>query len=267
MKRLAAVLAAAVFGTGCFVTTDDVDQGSVNLYWDFVRSAPALAAPSVIIYDDTDEGTPDGPCDESAVDFVTVDSPLGQTVVTCVYGGVEGVGLDGISEGLRPFRVRGWRHVGPYDYVVYDRSFNLQVNGLTTTDHFLDLTGVSEPLDLFAYLAYGTPPGETDYTSCTAAIPAGSTSPPNIGFEIRDVYGTLVDDGLVGCSDPLPAPVFAGALELDDFKVRMTGYRVEDDAVVFDSCWLDLAHFTAQIGASGFAPTLLTQPVPACPAL
>lgn len=266
MKRLAAVLAAAVLGTGCLVTSDDVDHGSVNLYWDFVRNAPALAAPSVIVYDDTDVGSPDGACDQSAVDFVTVDSPVGQVVVDCVYGGVEGVGLDGLPEGTRSFRVRGWRTIGLSDYAVYDRTFSLQVAGLTVTDHFLDVTGVSEPLDMFGYLAFGTPPGETDYTSCAAAIPAGSAVPPNIGFEVRDVYGTLVDDGFVGCSDPLPALVFAGSLELDDFKVRMIGYRAEDDAVVFDSCWYDLAHFTPQLGAGGFAPTLLTQPIPSCPA-
>ncbi len=276
MKRLAAVLAAAVLGTGCIVTDDNVnnvDYGSVNLYWDFVRSAPALPPPSIIVYDDsdTDPSTLNGPCDESAVDFVTVDSPVGQTVVDCVYAGggpvgVEGVGIDGIPEGTRSFRVRGWRTISQFDYLVYDRTFNLAVPGRTITDHFLDVTGVSEPLDMFGYLAFGTPPGETDYASCAAAIPAGSAVPPNIGFEVRDVYGTLVDDGFVGCSDPLPALVFAGSLELDDFKVRMIGYRAEDDAVVFDSCWYDLAHFTPQLGAGGFAPTLLTQPIPSCPA-
>lgn len=275
MKRLAAVLAAAVLGTGCIITDDDnvplVDYGSVNLYWDFIRNAPALAPPSIIVYDesDTDPSILDGPCDESAVDFVTVDSPVGQIVVTCVYSGggpvgVEGVGIDGIPEGVRSFRVRGWRTIGGFDYAVYDRTFSLQVPGLTTTDHFLDVTGVSEPLDMFAYLASGTPPNEIDYTSCSAAIPTGSTVPPNIGFEVRDVFGTLVEEGFVGCSDPLPAPVFTDSLELDDFKVRMTGYRVEDGAVVFDSCWLDLAHFTPQTGVNGFAPTLFTQPVPSC---
>ncbi len=260
MKRLAFVLTAAVLGTGCIVATDDT--GSVNLYWDFIRNAPAQPD-GIIVYDESDVGSPDGRCDESGVDFVTVDSPAGQVSVPCVFAGVEGVGLDGIVEGTRTFRVRGWRTIGLSDVVVYDRTFGLAVVGSATTNHFLDVSAVSAPLDLFAFLAFGPPPG-TGYPSCAAATPAGSASPPNLRFEVRDFFGTLVDQGTAACAGALPAAVFAGDLDLDDYKVRMQGLRVEDAALVFDSCSVDLAHFAAQTGASGLAPTLFTNPVPTC---
>jgi hypothetical protein len=257
MKPLALALAAAFLGTGCFVGDDD-DVGTVNLYWDFVRSAPAqTGAGGIIVYDDDDgevEET-DGPCSESGVDFVTVQSPRGDVEVDCVYGGVEGVAIDGIVEGVRPFRFIGWRGA----VAVYDRTVSLEVRGNVATDHFVDVNGVSRPLDMFAYLATGTPPNETDYLTCGAA---GS---PNIDFEIREVvFDEVVERGFVGCSDPLPATVFVGDLDLDNYNVRMRGLRTSDDAVVLDSCDVPLDHFDAQTGVEGFAPTLLTNPVPTC---
>lgn len=259
MKRIALVLAAAFLGTGCVSSSDTTDYGSVNLYWSFARTAPA-APGGFIYYDDTFAGPGTGPCLDSSVEEVTVDSPLGQTTVACVYAGVQGIGLDDIAEGARSFRFRGWRGA----YLVYDTVVNLDVIGNATTDHYVELQGVSQPLDMFAYLSYGAGAG-TLYASCAAAIPAGSTSPPNIGYEIRDVHGALVDDGFVGCSDPLPAAVFVGDLELDNFDVRMRGYRVEDDALVFDSCAVRLDHFVSETGVDGFAPVLRTNPIPTCP--
>lgn len=264
MNRRAAALAlaAAFLGTGCFVGHDD-DVGTVNLYWDFVRSAPAQGD-GVIVYDDDDgelespnPGNPfTGICEESAVEAVTIESPAGRELATvdCVFGGVEGVSLD-VIEGNRPFRFIGWRGA----YAVYDRTVSLAVRGNAVTDHFVDLNGVSQPLDLFADLATGAPPNEDLYLDCAAA---GS---PTLEFEVRDgFFGELVLEGAAGCADALPAPVFVGDLELDNFDVRMRGIRTSDGAVVFDSCPVALDHFTAQTGEQGFAALLLTNPVPSC---
>jgi hypothetical protein len=259
MKRIALVLAAAFLGTGCFVSSDTIDYGSVNIYWDFLRTAPAQGT-GFIVYDESDTGAPDGACNESGVEVVEVTSPLGTSTVSCVYSGVEGIGLDGIAEGVPSFRFRAWRGA----YLVYDTSVSLQVVGDATTNHFVDLHGVSAPLDVYGDLYNGAT--SQYYADCLAATPVGSASPPYFGYEIRDVFGSLVVEGTAGCAAGLPAPVFVGDLELDNFTVRMSGYRAEDDALVFDSCPAALDHFVAQIGPTGRIDQVLTTPVPiSCP--
>lgn len=263
MKRIAlAAAAVTLLGTGCIVHDDDTyvpppppgQYGSVNLYWDFVRSAPAQTS-GMLVYDDSDTGTY-GSCDESAVDVVEVTSPLGTDSSECVaVNGVEGMGLDGIPAGVRSFRLRGWRG----NFLVYDTTVSLEVFAGTTaanaTSYFVDLEGVSANVDLSAYLAYGNP--AAFYASCAAAFD------PYLAWEIRDVFGQLVDAGEDFCNDPLPSYFGRLPLDLDDYHLRMQGLD-GGSAVVLDSCWVDLAHFTTQIDGSGVAPTLFTLPVPTC---
>jgi len=264
VTRIAFVFAAALLGTGC-VVTDTTEVGSVNIHWDFLRTAPAQQT-GVIRYDDSDDvpGVIDAACDESRVEVVEVTSPLGTTTVYCVFDGVEGIGLDGIGEGVRSFRLRGWRFVGQRDYLVYDGTFDLDVRPNTTTDHFVGIPGVSQPLEMYGGL-YDTSTSEPYADCAAAATPVGSASPPYFGYEIRDVHGSLVVNGTAGCAAGLPAPVFVGDLELDNFTVRVRGYRVEDDALVFDSCDVPLDHFVAETGARRFAPILRRNPIPTCP--
>jgi hypothetical protein len=266
MKRLALVLAAAVLGAGCGPTrsTPAPGIGSVNLYWDFDRNAPAQSG-GFITYDPYPGGTVTGRCPQSQVDFVTVDTPsVAQVVVSCVYFSVQGVGIDGIDAGTQPFRVRGWRHTTGGDVAVYDETFNLDVPLSAVQSYTVHVAGVPALLDVFTFLAFGTPPG-TDYATCTDATPAGSASPPNLFVDIRDVAGTLIDQGSAACVGALPALSFSKLVDLDDYDVRVQGERVEDGALVFDSCSTSLAHFAAQTGAGGFAPTAFTNPVPTCP--
>jgi hypothetical protein len=252
MKRIAfAAAAAALLGTGC--SSSPQEYGSVNLYWSFAKTAPAQSS-GHIDYDTSYVGT-SGPCAQSGVEQVTVDSAVGQTTVDCVHtNGVQGLGLDGLPAGLQTLRVRGWRGT----YAVYDGAFQVSVPANAVADQYVAVAGVSAPLDLFAYLAWGSPTA-TNYATCADA------SWPNVGYEIRDVWGTLVDDGTVGCSDPLPAAVYVGDLDLDNYKVRMQGFAVAGGALVLDSCSVALDHFDAQIGANGLAPVLYTQPLPTCP--
>ena len=260
MKRIALAAAVALLGTGCIVHDDTNyvpppgQYGSVNLYWDFVRTAPAQTA-GRLVYDDSDTGTY-GACDESAVEVVEVTSPLGTVASDCVaVNGVEGMGLDGIPAGVRSFRFRGWRG----DFLVYDTTVNLEVfagtTAATATSYSVDLDGVSANVDLFADLAYGDP--GTFYASCAAA------ADPYLAWEIRDVFGQLVDAGDDFCNDPLPSYFGRLPLDLDDYYLRMQGFD-GGDALVLDSCWLDFPHFATQIDGSGVAPTLFTLPVPTC---
>ena len=259
MKRIAFAAAAALLGTGCISSTTTTtvppqDYGSVNLYWSFAKTAPAQSS-GHIDYDTSYTGTANGPCAESHVEQVTVDSALGSATVDCVHtNGVQGLGLDGLPAGLQTLRVRGWRGT----YAVYDGTFQVNVPANGVANQYVAVAGVSAPLDVFAYLAWGTPTA-TNYATCADA------NSPNIGYQILDVWGAVVDDGTVGCSDPLPAPVFVGDLDLDNYDVRMQGLAVPGGAVVLDSCKVAFDHFGAQTGANGVAPVLYTQPVPTCP--
>jgi len=253
MKRLAVVLAASLLGTGCIVS-DDSGLGTVNLYWDFARHAPAQQG-GFLFYDEDLSGTGDQSCDQSAVESVRVVPPVGGAVdVTCVFGGVQGITFFDMPDGAQPFRVTGYRG----GITVFDSSVTVSVRSDAVTDAVIDVVGVSAPLDLFGDLATGVPPAEQFYLTCAEA------SNPDITFEINDVFGSAIDSGTVGCTDPLPAPVFSSSLDLDDYKVHMQGNRRSDGALLFDSCWVDLAHFSSQTGTNGFAATLLTNPVPVC---
>ncbi len=257
MKRLAFVLAAAVLGTGCHSTRTAPAVGSVNLYWDFDRTAPAQAG-GFITYDAYPGGTVSGRCTQSAVDFVTVDAPGAAVSVSCVYAGVQGVGVDGVDAGTQPFRVRGWRHVSGTDVVVYDSTFNLSVPVASVQDHIVHVPGVAATLDVFGDLAYGASPG-TLYPDCASA---GS---PNLYVAIRDAFGTLIDDNTAGCSDPLPAPAFSALLDLDDYQVRVQGLQLGTNALVFDSCSASWPHFGTQTAAGGLTLVARTNPVPTGP--
>lgn len=263
MNRLAFAAAAALLGTGCVSSSSTPPPppryGSVNVYWDFVRNAPGSQG-GVIVYDDTDTGSPDGACDDSSVEIVEVTSPVGTTTVSCVYAGVEGVGIDGIPAGIQTFRFRGWRG----DYLVYETTVNLDVHADMTMDYTdIDLGGVSATLEMFGDL-YNTGTAQY-YANCGAATPVSSNYPPNVEYFVNDVWGNPVEHAVVSCGAALPSFVFSDQLDLDNYDVRMQGRRVEDGALVFDSCWLPLDHFAADTGANAFQAVLLTNPIPTCP--
>ena len=267
MRRVLLLAAAALLGSACIVhndTTPSTGSGSVVVYWDFVRNAKS----GPVAYDAELAGPTAGACPQSAVEAISIDaldSGVPSATVNCREWNpqdgqaVQGVIIDGVPEGNRSFRIRGWRTVNNQDVAVYDSAVTVSVvHGNVTSAPTAHLAPVRAALDLFGDLAFGPAATATPYASCADA---GS---PNIGYELRDGVGTLVASGLVGCSDPLPATVFSGDADLDDYTVRMKGYRVSDNSVVFDSCAQSFAHFQADIGQHGVAPVLLTLPVPAC---
>lgn len=265
MRRLALTLATAVLASGCIIGDHDDDHtpypppgglGSVIVYWDFVRNAPAQPQ-GRIVYDFDLEGPGTGACAESAVELVTVDvAGVPQYVVDCTYQGVQGATLDLVPSGAQPARIRGWRG----DFAVYESSVTLNVVPDQVTEQpVVDVEAVRAPIDLFAYLASVSPP--TDYLTCAEA------GNPNLSYRLWDSLGTEIDGATVGCEGPLPAPVFVGDLDLDNYVVRMQGIATagpDSGKVVFDSCDYAFDHFDAQVGEAGFAPTLLTRPVPTC---
>ena len=173
-----------------------------------------------------------------------------------MYQGVQGATLDGLPAGSPSARIRGWRG----DFAVYDSAVALQViAGQETDQGIIDVEAVRAPIDLFGDLAFG--PAQTLYASCAQA------DVPNLSFDLWDSFGTKILSGVAGCSDPLPAPVFAGDLDLDNYTVRMQGTATQgpfSGQKTFDSCNVGFDHFGAQLGETGVAASLLTQPVPTC---
>lgn len=266
MKRLALVLAAAVLGTGCIIHDDDFDPapiatGSVIVYWDFIRDAPAQPLGSVV-YDASLVGT-GSVCDESFVDTVVIDSPAGRTAaLPCVFQGVQGATIDFVPAGSRVIRVEGYRE----GVLVYEGASTVNVLANQTvaldTDP-VDLLGVPADIDLVAYFSFA-PYGPSDFwSSCNAA------GNPEVDYEIWDSFPTLVATGTVLCpagASAFPLDVFISRLELDNYTVRMKGFIGATRE--YDSCTSEAAkmmafdHFGPQIGASGI-PITLSEP-PAC---
>jgi hypothetical protein len=263
MRRLALTLATAVLASGCIIGDDNNDPvgvgvGSAIVYWEFTRNAPALGGP--VLYDDATlvPAIVTGPCAQSGVEVVTIDvAGLQQFVVDCVFQGVQGATLDGVPAGSVSAQIRGWRG----NVVVHDSTVALQVfAGQETDQGIIAVDPVRAPIDLFGDLAFGSAP--TLYASCAQA------ENPNISYELFDGYGTRIDAAVVGCSDPLPAPVFIGDLDLDNYTVRMQGIGTRPPfvgQVVFDSFAVAFDHFAPGVGAAGVLVTLRTQPVPSCP--
>ena len=261
MKRLALTLATAVLASGCIIGDDDDDNfigvGSAIVYWDFLRNAPAQQG-GAVLYDSSLEGVGTGPCAQSGVELVTIDvAGLPQFAVDCLYQGVQGATLDGLPAGSVSAQIRGWRG----NSVVHDQTVALQVfDGQVTDQGIIDVDPVRSPIDLFGDLAFGS--GPTLYASCAEA------DVPNISFEVFDGYGTRILADTAGCSDPLPAPVFTGDLDLDNYTVRMQGTATQGPSSgqkTFDSCAVAFDHFGAQIGIEGgVTALLLTRPIPTC---
>jgi hypothetical protein len=262
MRRLALTLATAVLASGCIIGDDDDDNfvgvGSAIVYWEFTRNAPAVGGP--VLYDDAtlvQPATVTGQCGQSGVEVVTIDTAgLPQFVVDCVYQGVQGATLDGLPAGSLSARIQGWRRVDGVDVVVHDSTVALQVLGGQETDQgIIAVDPVRAPIDLFGDLAFGAAP--TLYASCAQA------DNPNISYELFDGYGTRINAAVAGCSDPLPAPVFTGDLDLDNYTVRMRGTATQGPStgqVVFDSCAVGFDHFVPQVGVDGVAVLLRTPP-------
>lgn len=264
MKRLALTLAAAVLGTGCIITDDDYDPapiatGSVIVYWDFVRYAPASGGN--VFYDASLVGT-GSICEESFVDRVVIDSPAGRTAdLPCVYQGVQGATIDYVPAGSRVIRVEGYRQ----GVLVYEGASTVSVlanQTVTLESAPVDLLGVPAPIDIVAYFSYAP---DTFWATCDEA------GNPEVDYEISDSFPTLIATGTVACpagASAFPLDVFISDLELDNYTIRMKGFIGATRE--YDSCTSEALkamafdHFGAQTGQGGI-PITLFEPVACTP--
>ena len=271
MRRLAAVTAAAVLGSAC--APDNLfDEGSVppmsgsvRVFWDFVRNAPAQTN-GYVIYDQSLVGSGTGPCAESGVEVVEFNVPGATEMVPCVLGGVQGVGITEFPPGTHTVTFHGWKKVGGVDTLVFDESASVQVPDRGVTYLYLDMAAVAADIDVVAYFDHQSG-GTVDatYATCADAIN------PSTDWQIWDSSGTLIDSGTVDCTagSALGLPIVVSTLDLDDYTTRLQGYTSGFVDPVFDSCpaslvrYLSIPHVTAEIGASAWQIDLYTPPF--CP--
>jgi hypothetical protein len=273
MRSLAAVIAAAVLGSGCIITSDD-GQGTVNLYWDFVRYAPAAPTADVdgrVYYDTGLTGTGTGLCQQSGVEEVRVTIQGQTTAIDCLYYGVQGIAVDGVDAGDQLVTISGWRTIGADWIKAYESTATVNVRGGGEVSYTIDVEPVIAPADLFVTFWYVDGTAQR-YPSCTAA------QDPIVEFELRDSYGTLVDTyDAVACNaaDGVVAltldPALAGTLDLDTYYLRARGYTLVGgvETRTFDTCasavLTDYAfdHVAPATGLGGYSIPLSSPP--ACP--
>ena len=258
--RMHALTAAAValLATGCGGSSQ-MPLGDVDVFWDFVRFAPAHAG-GVRVYDSSlAAANVNGVCPESGVDSVRVTSALGSIDVACtgpVGGGVysQGLTLRDLDVGPNNITVTGFRG----STAVYRSTVTVQVLANQATQRVVDVAGIQREIDLLGDLLSGVP--GTPYANCAAA------NFPDISFDVHDSFGTLVLSGLVGCGTSLPSTLYAQALDVDNYTVRAKGLVTGTSSVVLDSCSVPFDHFVDQLVSSSNPVTvdLFTNPVPTC---
>jgi len=260
MTRIAAVLAAAVLASGCYVSDDGDHQGSVNLYWDFIRNAPAQPG-GYVVYDQSLVGTGDSWCPESGVENVDVTFSGGTLTFPCTYAGVQGVTLDFLAEGSQQFRVRGWRTDAGVERLLWDHTVTASVVGGRVVDVYVDVEPVSADLDVIAYFAYGD---GLYYATCNEALN------PTVTYDVFDSLGTLVlTSNGVGCpanASAFPLPVIVDRLDLDYYSIRLKGFTGAPAVRTFDSCfseaqkYWEFDHYTDQVAGAAVDFDLVTPP-------
>jgi hypothetical protein len=238
MRTLAvtAALATALAGTGCIVSTVEPTPptGSVDVYWQFVRTA---WDGSTFLYD-PEASTPvgaTGSCPESGVDQVEVSWPGGgPIVVDCRRGGYQGMALDGVVAGRQLFTVTGYRGTR----AVFSSSQYVDVLAgppSSVVSATVDVYGVYADLDVFFEFADGL-----------GVIPGATCLSEGVDYFTFDVYdgvGTVVasttmfGNQRLDCVDVAPGPgVALDAMDLDDLTIRARAWRIGTAAPIYDSC-------------------------------
>lgn len=244
MKRIA-LLAAAVFGTGCLVSES---SGGVNVYWTFQH------------FDYTGTFQPLN-CAEAGVDVVQLDFSDGSSnIVPCSQGGVDGVNVGNFVPGGYWVNVTGFRNgVTAALYTSGAVTFDVFSGRDTVVNTYVP--GIPGNLELFPVL-YGW--NGTSYTpfSSPACTNAGIDS---VTYVVRDGVGITLAQGSVACTTDPPSIQFLNPywIDKDTLAVRMRGYQ--NVSLVMDSCTTSFDHFGNDTGAFGDVVALY-YPIPSvCP--
>lgn len=246
MKRIA-LLAAAVFGTGCISGSS---WGGVNVYWTFQH------------FDWTGTFQPLN-CAEAGVDTVQLDFSDGTTnVVPCSQSGVDGVNVGNFAPGSYWVNVTGFRNgVSVALYSSGAVGFDVFAGSDSVANAFVP--GIPGNLELFPVLYGWNGTSYTPYAS-PACTSAGIDS---ISYLVRDGAGITLAQSSVTCptdQDP-PSIQFLNPfwIDKDTLAIRMRGYQ--GGSLVMDSCTTSFDHFGNDTGLFGDSVPLYF-PIPSsCP--
>lgn len=243
MKRIA-LLAAAMFGTGCVVSES---PGGVNIYWTFQH------------FDWTGTFQP-LTCAQAGVDTVRLDFSDGTTTtVLCSQGGVDGVNVGNFAPGSYWVNVTGYRTgvgalytSGAVSFYVYSGS-DAVANA--------DVPGIPDNLELFPVLNGWNGSAYVPYSS-PACTNAGINA---LTYVVKDGAGITLAQGQVSCTTNPPSIQFLNPywIDQDTLTIRMRGWL--DTTLVMDSCTTYFDHFGNDTGAYGDVVDLY-YPIPSpCP--
>jgi hypothetical protein len=214
MRRIALALAsAALFGSGCVVSSSSNPQGeTVDFSWRFIRTLATGAT-----------ATPYS-CALAGIDTVQVDFPSGSVSLPCHDPAGDGGAVTGLPAGTQTVTVTAFRS----GHAIYQAQKNVNVVAGQVTSAQVDLYGIPDDLDIYAIFRNRFDTG--GYSTCANALVASLT------YSLVDFAGTVVASGSVSCTDPAGVSFRnASALDRDNYAIRMLGYESGATVEAFDS--------------------------------
>jgi hypothetical protein len=257
MKRLAAVLAAAAFGTGCHSEAPRATpQGGIDLNWSFVRTInDGASTPTQVSYT----------CASAGIDTVVVSLGGGSVALPCADNVGDG-GAIAISPGTYDVLVSAYRG-GTGGVLLY----NTQINGVAIV---ANQTTVLNPVPLdarfapFQINARFQTLGGAPFATCEAA------GVDTISFHLVDHAGTSVyTSGNLVCTGPFGL-VFDGSsavgpVDLDTYTIRIvaTGASFDFDSAAPPGCGSQVfSHYGTDVGPAAWnVPVYDVTNVTLCP--
>ncbi len=223
MKRLAAVLAAAVLGTGCYVSSSTHTPGptgTLDIAWSFIRTLNDVSS-SQVTYG----------CVSAHIDTVVVSASGGSIVLPCADGAGDGGAVE-LPSGTQNVAVTAYRG-GTGGVALYSAQFNAVSIGVN------QVTNLSAPLyaffdELQINANFQNLAGTVAYPTCASA---GVTT---YSFHLVDRANTTVySSGDFSCSDPPGVTFGAGnPVDLDQYTIRVVAFgpSFDFDSAVYPSC-------------------------------
>jgi hypothetical protein len=259
MNRAVLLAAAGLLATGCYSSPTYVNE--IDVYWQFSRNV--LGPPAAVPYS----------CAQGGVDYVTVTDQngvdYGPATLNCTLqdtlgNAVQGIAFFNFAVGAPyTFVVTGYRTVNGTPVALFQGqstiTFTGGANPVTVT-----AVGLQDDLDLIPVL-YGV--------SGSTYVPLNSPQCDSanidvITYNLVDGAGTSVDQAQVNCGLGVDPPVISfrvansTGVDLDNYTVRMQGFRNGVAAPVMDSCSFAFDHFTNDTASAGFSVPVY-EPAPA----
>lgn len=252
LPALTAALATALAGTGCIVTSSE-PTGSVDLFWQFVRTKWDGTS---LVYDQESLTPPgaNGTCPQSGVDTVTVTWPGGSVTADCRRSGSQGVALDGVPAGLVPFTVTGYQ--GPHAVFRSTQTIDVPAGPPSAAvSRLVEVAALYDSMDVYFV-----------FTDALGIIPNATCASEGVDYFLFDIYdgaGTKVVStsmfagGKHACVEGFPGPgVALDGIDFDAYTIRAQAFENGFATPVFDSCdtvrntSANFGHYATDTGAT-----------------